>query len=203
MRLTSKRPLRYLITTGNATSENFDKQSELILETIRNAVTRGIELIQIREKQLTAKLLFELVLGATVFTSKSSAKLLVNDRFDIAIAAGADGVHLTSNSLPTSIIRKRTPDDFLIAVSTHTKDEVIRTQTDGADLAVYGPVFFTPDKGDPKGLEDLRDVCVAAGDFPLLALGGIDEHSSKKVLEAGAAGYAAIRYLNDFVNIKQ
>jgi thiamine-phosphate pyrophosphorylase len=201
--LTLKRPLRYLITAGRSTPENFDQQRRLIIETISNAVGLGIELVQIREKHLTPRLLFELAHEAAGVTARSRTRLLINGRYDIAIATGADGVHLTSNSLPTAIVRERTHDNFLIAVSTHAKDEVMRSRGDGADLAVYGPIFFTPDKGEPKGSEGLRDVCSAVGDFPVVALGGIDEKNSTEVIDAGAAGYAAIRYLNDFVNIKQ
>lgn len=203
MNLTQRRPIRYLITTGEATPENFESHSVLILETVRKAVEHGIELIQIREKHLTPKLLFELACEASAITADSFTRLLINDRFDIAIAAGADGVHLTSNSLPTPAVRERTPDNFLVAVSTHMKDEVIRSRNDGADLAVYGPVFFTPDKGEPKGLENLRDACAAVGDFPVVALGGVDENNSTEAIDARAAGFAAIRYLNDFVNINQ
>lgn len=203
MTLTSKRPIRYLITTGEATPENFETQSVLILSAVRNAIEQDIELIQIREKSLTPRLVYELVHKAVAITSGSSTKLIVNDRFDIAMAAGADGVHLRSTSLPVSVARKQTPDGFLIAVSTHTKAEVLGSRNNGADLAVYGPVFSTPYKGDPKGLEDLREVCTLAGGFPILALGGIDELNSNEVLEAGAEGFAAIRYLNDFVNIKK
>lgn len=203
MTLTSKRPIRYLITTGEATPENFETQSVLILSAVRNAIEQDIELIQIREKSLTPRLVYELVHNAVAIASGSSTKLIVNDRFDIAMAAGADGVHLRSTSLPVSVARKQTPDGFLIAVSTHTKAEVLGSRNNGADLAVYGPVFSTPYKGDPKGLEDLREVCTLAGGFPILALGGIDELNSNEVLEAGAEGFAAIRYLNDFVNIKK
>lgn len=202
MNLTSKRPLRYLITTGEATPKNFNTQSIVILETVRKAVDRGIELIQIREKHLTPKLLFDLAQKAVSITSGTSTRSLINDRFDIALAVGADGVHLTSTSLPTLIVRQRVPSDFLIAVSTHTHEEVIQAKNAAADVAVYGPVFVTPDKDEPKGLEDLRKVCAAAGDLPVLALGGINNDNATTVTEAGAAGFAAIRYLNDFVNIE-
>lgn len=203
MRLTLQRPIRYLITAGSSTPDNFNEQREVMLRTICNAVAVGIELVQLREKRLTPKLLFQLSCDAAAITAGSSTRLFVNDRFDIALAAGADGVHLTSNSLPARIVRQRTPDNFVIAVSTHTKNEVIRAKNDGADLVVYGPVFFSPDKGEPKGAEDLRNVCAAAADLPVLALGGIDEQNARIALESGAAGYAAIRSLNDFVNIKQ
>lgn len=203
MSLTTRRPIRYLITTGEATPSNFPDKAEDLLATIRRAVAHGIELIQIREKNLTPKLLFELAIKAASLTRHSNTKLLINDRFDIALAAGADGVHLTASSLSAAFVRRCVPSDFLIGVSTHSSDEIEAAKAGNADFAVYGPVFSTPGKGDPTGLADLREICTAANGFPILALGGVDGSNVGDVISSGASGVAAIRYLNDFVNIKQ
>ena len=191
--MTFDRPITYLITPGNATPEKFDINKAEILATVRRAVDCGLTLIQLREKQLTAKQLFELAAEAAVLTQKSGTRLLVNDRADIAAAAGADGVHLTSTSLPPDLIRQAFGDEILIGVSTHSANEVAAARQGGADFAVFGPVFAVPDKPSPVGVEVLRSVCAIAGDFPVLSLGGIDLGNYRSALDAGAAGIASIR----------
>lgn len=196
MRLVSRLPLICLITTGSATAENFGLEGPRILDLVKAAVECGIPLIQIREKQLTARLLFSLTKEAAAITRSSETKLLVNDRSDIAAAAGADGVHLTSRSLPASVVRQAFGVEMLIGVSTHSLEEVTRAADGGADFAVFGPVFETPGKGLAVGLDELGRVCRAAAPFPVLGLGGIDETNAAEVLDAGAAGFAAIRALS-------
>jgi thiamine-phosphate pyrophosphorylase len=190
-------PVVYLITRGESTPENFDRSSREILEIIRVAVEEGVPLVQIREKGLTERLLFELTQMATEKTRASWTRLLVNDRADIALAAGADGVHLAANSLPLGVMRCSFPSDFLIGVSTHNINEARNAAEQGADFAVLGPVFDTPGKSDPLGLQTFGEVCRELRPFPVLALGGVDETNSADVLEVGAYGFAAIRSLND------
>jgi thiamine-phosphate diphosphorylase len=101
------KPLIYLITDGEMTAENFNEKSSQTLEIIEKAVESEISLIQIREKKLTAKLVFELTVKAAEITKNSNTKLLVNDRADIALAANADGVHLPANSLSVKEIFRR------------------------------------------------------------------------------------------------
>jgi thiamine-phosphate pyrophosphorylase len=164
-------------------------------------VTAGIEIVQIREKRLPSRLLFELVRHASELTSGSSTRLLVNERFDIAIAAGADGVHLTSTSVPLEQVRASVPTEFIIGVSSHSSAEVVAAKDAGADYAMLGPIFETPGKVDPLGLGELERVCRSVAEFPVVAVGGIDASNETAVFAAGAAGVAAIRYLNDFVKI--
>jgi thiamine-phosphate pyrophosphorylase len=190
-------PAACLITTGESTAENFTDTKKEILETIRLAAEAGISLIQIREKQLPARLVWELARDAAAMTSRTGAKLLINDRADIAVAAGADGVHLPSNSIPVEIVRRYFPVDLIIGVSAHSLDEVLAARAEGADFAAFAPVFSTPGKGVAQGLNELERVRDAVGEFPILALGGIDETNFESVLTAGAAGFAAIRALND------
>ncbi len=147
MRLGESRPLIYLITTGKATADSFPEESRNVLDIVRAAVECGIPLVQIREKHLTARLLFSLAKDAAAITRSNPTKLLVNDRADIAAAAGADGVHLTSRSLPVSVVRQAFGDEMLIGVSTHSLEEVTRAADGGADFAVFGPVFETPRMG--------------------------------------------------------
>ena len=196
MSLDLSRPIVCLITTGECEVSNYPAASQRLLEIAAAAIDAKVDLIQIREKRLSAKLIFELTQQVLRLTSGSQTKLVVNDRLDIALAAGADGVHLTSTSVPADIVRAHAPDGFLIGVSCHSIGEVAAA-TSGADFALYGPVFATPGKGDGVGLTNLKDVCNAAGSLPVLAIGGIDETNYREVTNAGAAGFAAIRALND------
>ena len=197
MSLDLANPIIYLITKGDATPANFDDASRQILDIVNVAVEENIPLIQIREKNLTAKLLFELTSKAVKITKGSSTRVLVNDRADIATAARADGVHLTSRSISTEVIRKTFGSEFIIGVSTHNIDEAKGAVAGRADFIVFGPVFETPGKGEASGLAALSEVCDKLDAFPVLALGGVDLENYRSVLDAGATGFAAIRSLND------
>ncbi len=184
----------YLITDGEITGENYAKTSRKTLDLIKRAVAAKISLIQIREKQLSTKLVFELALQAAKITKKSTTKLLINDRADIALAVNADGVHLTANSLSAEIIRANFPRDFIIGVSTHSLEKAEIAKNQGADFATFSPIFHSPNKGAPVGLDALREVCTKLKPFPIIALGGIDETNYHEVLQI-ADGFAAIRFL--------
>jgi thiamine-phosphate pyrophosphorylase len=194
--------LIYLITKGEATCENFPEKSVEILQIVEAAVRAEISLIQIREKQLPARFVFELTEKASRLTRNSETKLLVNDRADIAFLADADGVHLTSLSLSAAAIRRNFPKDFIVGVSTHTLAEAESAKRQGADFVTFSPIFHSPHKGEPKGLIELKEVCAQLKPFPVLALGGIDETNYKSVLETGASGFAAIRFLNEAENLR-
>ena len=194
-----KQPIIYLITKGEATPENFAKKQGEILEIITLMIPYGVTHVQIREKHLSAHLLFKLAAAAANITSNTGTKLLVNGRADIALAAGADGVHLPANSLSPRTVRAAFPNDFVIGVSTHSLEAAESAKKQNADLVTYGPVFSSPGKGPPKGISCLASVCERLGSFPVIALGGIDKNNFQDVLDAGAAGFAAIRSLNDKV----
>ena len=197
MKLPFKRPAIYLITEGSATSENYPESRDKILKIVRQAVECGVSMVQVREKRLTTKLLFSLVSDLARIAVGSKTAILVNDRADVAMAAGADGVHLTSSSLPVSEVRPFIGNEMLIGVSTHSAEEVAAAAEQEADFAVFGPVFETPGKPDATGLDELKRVCSLVAPFPVVALGGIDESNYKAALDAGSAGFAAIRFLND------
>lgn len=196
------KPLIYLITDGSRTSQNFAEKSAELIALIKVAAESKIPLIQIREKNLDARLIYKLTANAVEITKNSETKILVNDRADIAFAANAGGVHLTSNSLSAKIIRQSFPPDFMIGVSAHSLSDIETAKQQGADFATFSPIFFSPNKGAPKGLEELRKVCEKTKNFPVIALGGIDETNYKTILEAGAAGFAAIRFLNISANLR-
>jgi len=156
------------------------------LDVVRRAVNVGVDLIQIRAKQLPAR---ELLLLVERAVSIAGHRVLVNTRTDIALACHAGGVHLPANSpSPRSIV----PDGFLIGVSCHSIDELRTAEVEGADFAVYGPVFESPGKGPAIGLDALR-AAVRGVRMPVYALGGVTEENAKSCIEAGAYGIAGIR----------
>ena len=199
-------PIIYPITSGATSPQTTpdDTQFSEILLLIRAAVDAEVPLFEIREKLLHARVLFELVARAVEITHDSKTRLLINDRSDIARAAGADGVHLTTQSLPVEVVRNIYGAEFLIGVSTHSLDEARAAQVAGADFVVFGPVFETESKrayGEPKGLDKLRDVTRALGEFPVVAIGGITLQNARECFRMGASGIAAIRLLNDAKNM--
>lgn len=195
-------PIIYLISEGNLTVENFEEKKPRFLEIIKTAVENSVSLIQIREKKLTAKLVFELTSRAAKITNHCETKLLVNDRADIALAAKADGVHLTENSILPEIIRRSFPENFIVGVSAHTLETAERAKLQGADFVTLSPVFDSPGKGAPLGLEKFSEVSKKLTPFPVIALGGIGEKNFAPVLDSGASGLAAIRFLNNRKNLK-
>src|SRR5437588_8859319 len=164
MPLHLSKPILYLITRGASTDRTAENSPEFhdILRLISTAVSAGIDLVQIREKNMTARALFQLTECAARLTEGSTTRLLINDRADIAAAAGADGVHLTAQSLKPNIVRKSFGEEFLIGVSTHSLAEAAAARDGGADFAVLGPVFATDSKtnyGSPLGLDAFSEIC--------------------------------------------
>ncbi|HKY28938.1 MAG TPA: thiamine phosphate synthase [Pyrinomonadaceae bacterium] len=198
MPLNLTKQIIYLITSGQTTlqtttqSESFSR----LLKLVEAAVSAEIDLIQLREKNLSTKVLFDLTSRAAAIAGGSHSRLLVNDRADVAQAAGAAGVHLTSRSIPASVIRKTFGREFLIGVSTHSIEEVRVARAGEADFVVFGPVFETASKveyGPPVGLVKLREVASSVPEFPVLALGGVSLDNVGDCFRAGASGVAAIR----------
>lgn len=200
MSLNLQKPIIYLITSGKTPPEpiSVSDDPQDLLELIAAAVAAKVDLIQIREKQLTDRAVYELSMAAHRLTQNSNTRLLVNDRSDIARAAGADGVHLTARSLRPNVIREMFGKEFLIGSSTHSLEEVVRARDEGADFVVFGPVYETESKrgyGPPVGLEQLR--LATTTELPVLALGGIRIENAADCFAAGASGIAAITLLND------
>jgi thiamine-phosphate pyrophosphorylase len=194
MSLEIPKPIIYPITNGAP------RTPEDIFPLVEAAVAAKVPLFQIREKTLSARALFELTARVAEITHGSDTRLLVNDRSDIARAAGADGVHLTSQSLPAEVVRTTHGPGFLIGVSTHSLEEARAARVGGANFVVFGPVFETESKlafGAPQGLSRLAEVTNNLRGFPVVAIGGITLENAGACFEAGASGVAAIRLLND------
>lgn len=157
-------------------------------------VRAGVDMIQIREKDLATRNLMELIGEAVEAARGTSTRIVVNDRLDLALALGAAGVHLGTESIPAEAVRRIVPADFLIGASCHSLDEAEAAQAAGAHYIVLGPVFETASKlqyGPPLGLAKLREAAAMIS-VPVLALGGITVERAKACLEAGATGIAGI-----------
>jgi thiamine-phosphate pyrophosphorylase len=192
-------PALYVVTDRHATR---GRPLEAVLAHVLDGAARagvrpGTIAIQLREKDLEARALLELARALRELTTRFGATLYVNDRADVALAAGADGVHLSGTSLSPSEIAVIAP-TLSIAISAHSSDDVARASTGTASIrfAVLGPIFDTPSKrifGAPLGLDALAAASTHA--LPVLAIGGVTVENSRACLESGAAGIACIRAL--------
>jgi thiamine-phosphate pyrophosphorylase len=179
-----------------------------LLQQVARVASAGVDWIQIREKDLATRSLLHLASSAVKATASSSTKILINDRLDVALAAGAAGVHLGGESLPVAEVSRwrkegRVPAEFLIGASCHSLEAARGVERDGADYLIFGPVFTTPSKmkyGPPLGLERLRETCAVIR-VPVLAIGGITLENATACIQAGAAGIAAIRLFQEAENV--
>jgi thiamine-phosphate pyrophosphorylase len=177
--------------------------AKALLEKIRAAVAAGVDWVQIREKDLSGRELLALAKEA-VGIAGTQAQVIVNDRLDIALAAGAAGVHLGLESLSAQDVvrwcrRENAPAEFLVGVSCHNLEEAREADTAGASYIFFGPVFDTPSKramGEPQGLARLAEICCSVA-IPVLAIGGISEENAGECIRTGAAGIAAIRMFQE------
>jgi thiamine-phosphate pyrophosphorylase len=203
--------LRLLYITDRKQFPGDEKARErALLAKIAEATRCGIDFIQLREKGLPARDLETLARAARLAIESREQKtaLLINSRSDIALACGAAGVHLPANDLLPSEVRKiwakagqaTRPS---ITVSCHSADDVARAASEGADFAVFAPVFGKKDAPhtSPAGLDGLREACRQK--IPVLALGGVTLANGRACLEAGATGIAAIRLFqeNDIADV--
>ena len=165
-----------------------------LLDCIEANARHGCAWIQLREKDLAPRELLDLARAALARVRCHGTAILVNGRLDVALAAGAHGVHLPAGSPAPCDLRPVVPSGFLIAVSAHAVKEVCRAEREGADLAVFGPVFPTrskPSRSEIPGLGGLREAC-SASSLPVAALGGITATRIAACADAGAAAVAGI-----------
>jgi thiamine-phosphate pyrophosphorylase len=189
-----------------------DREAALA-QRIENAVCAGVDWVQIREKDLPARRLLDLTRTAIrachSLSTRSQARILVNDRCDVAWAAGAAGVHAGEKSLPVRLLiearRASGMADFLVGASCHSVGGAKSAAEQGADYLFFGPVFATPSKerfGPPQGMAKLAEACQAVS-IPVMAIGGITLENARACRQAGAAGIAAIRLFQQNADLKQ
>ncbi len=199
--------IRYAITDRSQLPGDESARRIALFALARQWVEQQIDYIQLREKDLSAAELEQLscAITAAIHSLKSRTKLLLNSHADVALAAGADGVHLTaaSGQLTPAEVRalfaragRAAP---VVSISCHTLEEVTRARREQADLILFGPVFGKTVAGaevtPAAGLETLHAACEAADGVPVLALGGVTEANAAECIAAGAKGVAGIRSL--------
>jgi len=168
------------------------------------AIAEGVDWIQIREKDLPTPELLGITRATLARCVGAHVRVLVNDRLDVALAAGAHGVHLGRESLPAREVHQwfrsgMWGGKLLMGVSCHSVAEVQAAQSDFADYAIFGPVFDTPSKrqfGPALGVAALRQACQSV-QIPVLAIGGITREKMPECVEAGAVGMAAVRMFQE------
>jgi thiamine-phosphate pyrophosphorylase len=222
----AERCVFYYITDRTAFAPDEQTRSRCLLDKIAEAARAGVDYIQLREKDLPTRDLESLAREAVTIIRQTRRRttdhgqlttdLLINSRTDVAIAAGAAGVHLRSNDISPQEVRAiwkesgagtparpLSPREPIIGVSCHSPSEVAKAEAAGATFAVFGPVFEKKDAPGTKatGLTQLREACKAS--IPVLALGGVTLENVKSCLESGAAGIAAIRLFqeNDIADV--
>jgi len=178
--------MRYYITDRSQLPANVS-----LLDCVARQLAAGVEMIQIRERDLSGRELFRLTQAILQLPNPHGSRILVNDRCDVALAVRASGVHLRGNSVAASRIRSIAPAGFLVGVSCHSVEEVRRAAGEGASFAVLAPIFPTPGKGPALGLGVLGEA-VRSVDIPVLALGGVTKDRARDCMAAGAAGIAGI-----------
>jgi len=174
----------------------------LAIETVLDA---GVDCIQLREKDLSGRELLNMAVWMRELTKEYQAKLFINDRVDIALAVDADGVHLGQHSIPARAVREISANRLLIGVSTHSIDEAVEAEENGADFITLGPIYETPSKlqyGNPIGPDIIRKVKSGVS-IPVFAIGGIKLDKIEQVREAGADGIALISAILSSENIKK
>ena len=178
----------YLITDRNQTG------GRNLVDVVKEALAGGVKAVQLREKDLPIRELLKLAEEMRRITKDAGAMLFINGRMDVAMAVGADGIHLGQTDLPVDVVRKIVGNRFMIGVSTHNLIEAKEAEAGSADFITFGPVYETPAKlkyGKPVGIEALKRV-KSGIPIPIYAIGGINSGNIKQILGAGADGVALI-----------
>jgi thiamine-phosphate pyrophosphorylase len=165
------------------------------VEQVQKLSDSGVKIIQLREKHLTSQEFYEQAKSALHVARQKGVKLIINDRVDIALALGADGVHVGQDDLPADAARRLLGDSSIIGVSTHSREQAEMAAQLPVDYVAIGPIFSTNTKlssNKPLGLEGLAEIRVSIGSIPLVAIGGINSENAHKVLQAGANAVAVI-----------
>jgi len=188
----------YLISdrrlTWRGLNESTRSECDALVAAIETACRAGVRAVQLREKDLNTRALYETACRIRGVTRDHQAKFFVNDRVDVAMASAADGVHCPDRGFPAADAARMLGSRRSVGVSTHSLERAQRAQRDGADFITFGPVFTTPSKkvfGPPQGLQALKNVAGAVT-IPVLAIGGITPERTAHCLDHGASGVALI-----------
>jgi len=195
------------VTDRKSLAGSSSEQISLLLGKMEAVGCAGVDWIQIREKDLSGCELVRLASEA-VRRVPGGCRILVNDRMDVARAAGAHGAHLGEQSLPVEEAKRLSKErnfarQFLIGASTHDVAAAVAAEQHGADYVVFGPVFETPSKiafGPAQGIERLAEACSSVS-IPVIAIGGVTLQNARECAAAGAAGIAAIRLFQDAADV--
>ncbi len=203
--------LLYYITDRSRFPGDADSRRAQLLATVTQAAQCGVDYVQLRERDLSARnleILTREILQLRTENNQLNTGVLINTRTDVALACGANGVHLRSDDTSPAVVRTIWANSgagacLTIGVSCHTRAQVARAAEEGADFAVFGPVFekVLPEKervgGNtrPTGLEVLHEACQEK--IPVIALGGVTLKNAVACMQAGAAGIAAIRLFQE------
>jgi len=182
-----------------------DRKSAIknIVKVVEDCCKYGVKAVQLREKDMLAGELVELVKKIRALTTKTKTKLMINDRLDAALLSNANGLHLPENGVDIKLLKKYK--GLILGKSVHSAEQARKADNEGYDYLLFGPVFRTPAKvkyGAPQGLDKLEKVCNSVS-IPVFAVGGIIPARTKKCLEAGAYGIAVIGGIMKSANIKK
>lgn len=180
-------------------------QPKPLLPRILEAVRAGVDMVQVREKDLATRELVALVKGALAGARETKTQIVVNDRLDVALGLGASGVHLGTTSMTPESVRASVGAEFLVGVSCHSLDDALRAEAVGANYILLGPIFPTLSKvayGPPLGLRTLQEAA-ARVKIPVFALGGITVERARTCVEAGASGLAGISIFQDCDSVEE
>lgn len=197
----------YLITDRKLVTRHASRVTDYssLITAVRKALQGGIKAVQLREKNLDTGQLLKLAYKMRTLTDQYESKLFINERTDIALAVGADGVHLPGNSIPVSAVRKLVKNKLVIGVSTHSLREAKKAEKEGADFITFGPVYRTPSKlkyGKPAGVKALKKISTSIH-IPVFAIGGINQRRINDIRSAGAHGAAMIREILASEHVKE
>ena len=188
----------YLVTDRQQTN------GRPLAEVVDNALSEGVQAVQLRERDLDTRALVELAHTFRRLTASRKARLFINDRVDVALGVKADGVHVRADGLPVAVVRRLVGPEPLIGVSAHSTAEAVRAESGGADFVVLGPVYDTPTKrayGPPIGLRAVEEVSRRVR-IPVFAIGGVTVSRIPDIVRAGAAGVAIIASILSASDVK-
>jgi thiamine-phosphate pyrophosphorylase len=160
-------------------------------ETVKMLLDKGIRMFQIREKDLPSGQLYKFTENFLKITSGYDIHIFINDRIDIALMFNLDGVHLPENSFSVEVVKANFP-NLLVGKSCHSIESALNAEKEGADYIIFSPIFKVEGKGNPQGLDKLKEV-VKSVKIPVYALGGINKTNIEEVLNTGVYGVAGIR----------